>query len=151
MKLSGIGLGMVGVMILSSACAQEVGRWKAASKTAQAITGDIELSKQKLSINFASYPIAAIRELSAAELSGTFNADDVSGASGSLYRLSVPGAQKFLHKNSLCGGEDTEWMVTFSSGKTLQVAFFSGAKMPVLTAEAMTNTTELCGTYSYVR
>ena len=58
---------------------------------------------------------------------------------------------KFLHKNTLCGGEDTQWMVTSASGKSLQVAFFSGTTMPVLTPEVMANTTDLCGTYSYAR
>ena len=73
------------------------------------------------------------------------------GKGGSLYRLSISAAQRFVHKNSLCGSEVTEWMVTNVSGKSLQVAFLSGTSMPVFTPEAMNNTTDLCGTFSYVR
>jgi hypothetical protein len=65
--------------------------------------------------------------------------------------LDIPGATKFLHKNTLCGGEDTTWMATYASGKSLQIAFFSGAKPPVLTIDALANSTDLCGTYTYQR
>jgi len=36
-------------------------------------------------------------------------------------------------------------------GQQLQVAFFSGASAPVLTVEALGKSTDLCGTFSYVR
>ena len=67
-----------------------------------------------------------------------------------LYRLRVPATTKFLRKNTLCGSEETEWMVTLAAGKTLRVAFFSGGKMPVLSGD-VANSAELCGVYSYVR
>jgi hypothetical protein len=42
-------------------------------------------------------------------------------------------------------------MVTFVSVGRLQVAFFSGAQAPVLTFDAVGNSTDLCGTFTYSR
>jgi hypothetical protein len=131
--------------------AQEKGNWRAASSTAQSITGDVALSDSKISINFSSFVIAQIRALTAADLSAVFPAESGAGGSSSLYRLSVPAQRKFLHKNTLCGDEDTQWMATYVEGRSLHLAFFSGQKMPVFTPDAMANSTDLCGTFSYVR
>src|SRR5271167_2518672 len=125
-----------------SAVAQEKGNWRASSKTAQSITGDVALSDEKLWINFAGFVIAQIRPLEPAEVGAAFNADASAGGSGNLYRLNVPGTKKFLHKNTLCGSEDTQWMATYVTGKTLEIAFFSGEKMPVFTLDAMENSTD---------
>jgi hypothetical protein len=84
-------------------------------------------------------------------VSAAFDADVNAGGTGALYHLTVPAAKRFLHHNTLCGGEDTQWMATFASGNKLQVAFFSGASAPVLTVEALGKSTDLCGTFSYVR
>jgi hypothetical protein len=132
-----------------SATAQEKGYWRPASSTANSITGDITFSDQKLTINFTAFPIAQMRSLEKAEISAVFDADSNAPGTGSLYRLNIPAARKFLHKNSLCGGEDTQWMVTYVSGHTLQLAFFSGPKAPVLTFEAIPNSADLCGTFTY--
>ena len=134
-----------------SAVAQEKGAWRAASKTAQSITGDVALSDEKLAINFSSFVIAQIRHLEPAELGAAFDADASAGGSGNLYRLNIPGDKKFLHKNTLCGSDDTQWMATYVLGKTLEIAFFSGPKMPVFTMDAMENSTDLCGKFSYAR
>jgi hypothetical protein len=131
--------------------AQEKGAWQAASNTAQSITGDISFSPDKLSINYVHFPIARIRDLEKSEIAATFDADSSPDGTGSLYRLNVPATQKFLRKNSLCGGDDTHWMLTFASGRTLQVAFFSSQKVPTLTREAISNSTDLCGTFTYVK
>ena len=140
------------LLLLSfAATAQEKGAWQAASNTAQSITGDISFSPDKLSINYVRFPIALIRSLEKSEIAATFDADSDAPGTGSLYRLNVPATQKFLRKNSLCGGDDTHWMVTFASGKTLQVAFFSSQKVPTLTREAISNSTDLCGTFTYVK
>ena len=80
-----------------------------------------------------------------------FSADSGAGGKGSLYRLDIPGTKKFLHRNGLCGTEDTEWMVTYVSGRSMQLAFFSGQKPPVFTQDTISNSTDLCGTFSYVR
>jgi hypothetical protein len=59
--------------------------------------------------------------------------------------------QRFLHKNTLCGTQDTQWMAAYVAGKSLQVAFFSGDDAPVFTFDAIAHSPNLCGTYIYVR
>ena len=132
-----------------SALAQDAGYWRASSNTAKSITGDIGLTSEKISINFTTYWIAQIRALTPAELSAAFGLDAVPAGTGNLYRLSIPSDKKLLHKNTLCGDEPTQWLVTYSTGRTLQMAFFSTSKMPVLTPEAMTNNSDLCGVFAY--
>lgn len=141
----GWGLACAGV-----GAAQEKGIWRAVSTTAKSITGDVTFSNEKIAINYSSgYPIAQIRILQPSEITAAFDLDGSPEGSGSLYRLSIPGATRFQHKNTLCGGDDTQWMVTYVSGRSLQVAFFSGQKMPVLTGEAIATSTNLCGTFTY--
>ena len=144
------------VVVLMMACSllsagQEKGNWRAASTTAESITGDISISDAKIDINFIGFAIAQIRKLQAAEISAAFDVDLEAGGSGNLYRLNVPAARRFLRHNSLCGTEDTQWMATYVKGRNLQIAFFSGPNAPVLTVEAISNSTNLCGTFSYVR
>jgi hypothetical protein len=134
-----------------TAVAQDMGYWRASSSTARSITGDVALSDEKISINFLSFTVARIRALEQGEASALFDADGTAGGNGSLYRLNVPGAKKFLHRNSLCGSDDTQWMVTYVAGRSLQLAFFSGQKPPVFTPDAIANSTDLCGKFSYVR
>jgi hypothetical protein len=131
--------------------AQDKGYWPAASSTANSITGDISLSDAKVSIDFITFKIVQARTLVPAEVSAAFDADINAGAGGILYRLTVPAATRFLHHNSLCGTEDTQWMATYVSGRTLQVAFFSGSDPPVFTMDALAKSTDLCGTFTYAR
>lgn len=131
--------------------AQEKGNWRAASSTAKSITGDVTISNEKLSINFSGFPIAQIRGLEQSEVSAVLDGEGGAGGSGNLYRLSIPGGTRFLHKNTLCGSEDTQWMATYVEGHSLQLTFFSGPKMPVLTPDAIASSTDLCGTFSYVK
>jgi hypothetical protein len=127
------------------------GPWRAASKTAASITGDIVISDAKVTINFKSFPLAPIRSLQPAEVAAVFDADVNTAPPGNLFRLSLPASFRLLHRNTLCGSDDTQWMATYLDGKTLQVAFFSGDDVPVFTMEAMANSTRLCGVYAYVR
>lgn len=131
--------------------AQELGPWRAANTPAESITGDVAFSETKLSINFSSFPIARIRALEPGEVSSVFDVDSNTGARGSLYRLSIPASKKFMHRNSICGSEDTQWVAAFVAGRFLHLAFFSGEKMPVFTPEAIANSTDLCGTFAYAR
>lgn len=131
--------------------AQEKGAWLAASSNARSITGDVELSSERISINFVTFTMARIRSLEKAELSAAFDADSNANGTGSLYRLNIPAARKFLKKNSLCGAEDTEWMATYVRGNSLQLAFFSGEKPPVFTLDALANSSDACGVFSYTR
>jgi hypothetical protein len=130
--------------------AQERGNWRAASKTAQSITGDVTFGNEKLTINFVGFPVAEIRSLKLAEIAAAFGGADANAGIGHLYRLSIPGDKRFLHKNTLCGSEETQWMATYVSGKELQIAFFANAAPPLFTAEALNNDPNLCGIYSYM-
>ena len=133
-----------------AASAQENGNWRAENQTARSITGDIGIGPEKLFINFARFTVSRIRPLQPAEISALASEATAAGT-GSLYRLSIPPEQKFLHKNTLCGSEETQWMATYVEGKTLKVAFFSDGKPPVFTLEALQNSTNLCGTFTYVK
>jgi hypothetical protein len=135
----------------SPAQSAERGYWRASSNTARSITGDISLSDDKLAINFSTTPITRVRDLNATELAAVFDADASTGRMGSLYRLNIPASKKLLHKNTLCGSEDAHWMVAYPQGNALQLAFFSGDKPPVFTFDEIRNSTDLCGTFAYVR
>lgn len=135
----------------SIAIAQDKGAWRATSKTASAITGDIAIAGEKLAINLNVFPIAQIRPLTSAEITALFGDSGVTSGVGYLYKLNIPASQKFLHKNTLCGAEDTQWMATTVQDRSLHLALFSGAKMPQLTVESILNSTDVCGTYLYSR
>jgi hypothetical protein len=143
-------------VILLLACslagvAQDTGYWRASSNTAAKITGDIGINGSKLTLNFNVFPLAEVRTLKPDEVGSVFDVDVNAGYTGILYRVKVPAQRRFVHRNSLCGEEDTEWMATFAAGKTLQVAFFSGQAPPVFAMDAISNSQALCGTYTYVR
>jgi hypothetical protein len=145
-------LGLAAVCSAAAARAQEDrGYWRAASSNANAITGDITVGGSKVTIDFATFPLAPIRRLKPVEVSAVFDADVNAGINGMLYRLRVPAAQRFNKKNTLCGDEDTQWMATYVTGRTLQVAFFSGDDEPVFTFDAIQKSPERCGTFVYGR
>lgn len=129
--------------------AQERGYWVASSNTARSITGDMQFGAEKITINFATFTLAQIRTMTAADKQVLF--PDAGEGAGNLYRVQIPAGKKFLHKNTLCGGEETDWVVTWVSGKELLVAMFSGGAMPKLTAEEMANSQRFCGVYTYVK
>jgi hypothetical protein len=134
-----------------SATAQDKGYWRAANSTAQSITGDVALSDAKILINFSSFDIVHARDLAPGEVSSVFDADSSAGNKGNLYKLNIPASKKMMHKNTLCGAETAQWMVTYVDGRSLRLAFFSSEKAPVFTLDAVTNSTDLCGTFSYTR
>lgn len=131
--------------------AQEQGYWRAESKTAHSITGDISLGADRMSINFGMFTMFRARPLKAEESKAAFDLVEEPTGAGALYKVSIPGNKKFLHRNTLCGAEDVQWMTTYTDGKELRVIFFSGADLPVFTHEAMMNSTQVCGTFSYTR
>ena len=140
------------VLGLAVACtAQDGGYWRAASTNAKAITGDIAISPNKVTINYFGFLIARVRSLKPEEAAAAFDADVNAPGNGALYRLDISAGRRFQHHNTLCGTEDTQWMATYVSGHTLQVAFFSGQTPPVLTIDALANTMERCGTFAYAR
>jgi hypothetical protein len=128
------------------------GYWRAASNSAVKITGDIAISDSKLTLNLHSYPLASIRNLLPVEVSAVFDADVNTAGQGTLYRLKIPAELKLQHHNTLCGSDETQWMATYlSGGKSLEVAFFSGDDVPVFTIDKISNSTTLCGTFSFAR
>ena len=135
----------------AAAIAQEKGLWRATSNTAKSVTGDIGFSDSKIGINFSTFIIANIRSLTPAELSAAFDADANTTAAGNLYRTDIPATKKFLHGRTLCGDEDTQWIVTYVNGRDLQVLFFSSSHMPVFTLDAISSSSDLCGLYTYTR
>ena len=136
---------------LATQAEEERGYWRAASNSARTVTGDVTLADEKLTINFSTTTISKARSLEPSEISAVFDTDSNVPGSASLYRLNIPASKKFVHKNSLCGAEDTHWMVAYAVGNTLQLAFFSGDKPPVFTFDAVRNSTDLCGTFTYVK
>jgi hypothetical protein len=131
--------------------AQELGYWRAANSTAQSVTGDIAFSDTKIGINFSNFSIVRARDLEPGEVSSVFDADSNANNKGHLYKLDIPASKRFMHKNTLCGAEETQWMATFVEGRELHLAFFSGEKVPVFTLDAISNSSNLCGTYAYTR
>ena len=149
-----VGAGVVLACALACAAqanAQEEGFWRAASSAAASVTGDIAISDAKVTIDYWVFPATPIRSLKPVEVSAVFDADVNAGINGDLYRLRVPPDKRFLHHNTLCGSAETQWMATYVTGRTLRVAFFSGDDMPVFTFDTISNSTTLCGTYTYAR
>ena len=135
----------------SLSLAQEKGQWRAASTTAKGVTGDLAFTETRIVLNFNAFTVAQIRPLTLDEITALFHTDATANGVGNLFRTDIPGDKRFLHKNTLCGSEDTQWAATFVSGHSLQMALFSGNGMPRLTPEDLANPTNLCGTFSYVR
>jgi len=134
---------------IPAAAPQDKGYWRASDSTARSITGDIAISGAKLTIGFSSFPIAQIRSLTSDEAAAAFDVAAGSPGGGNLYRLMVPAAKRFQHHNTLCGSDETQWMATWSDGRELNVAFFSGSSMPVLRMDVLENSTSFCGTFRY--
>ncbi len=140
------------VCAVSAAAQQpEKGLWRAASRTAASITGDISISGSKITINFTSFLIAPVRLLKPAEVSAAFDEAVDTAGNGQLYRLNIPASRRFLKSNTLCGSQDTQWMAVYVANGALKVAFFSGDNAPLMTFDALQNSPDLCGTYTYVR
>lgn len=145
---------LLAVLVFASslACAaQDQGYWRAASSNARAITGDLAIGKDRVTINFSSFLLAPVRVLKTDEVAAAFDADVNAGGNGELYRVTVPAGKRFLHHNTLCGTDETQWMATFVSGRNLQVAFFSGEAPPVFTMDALANSMSRCGSFTYAR
>jgi hypothetical protein len=137
---------------LSAAAQQpEKGYWRAASHTAASITGDISFSGSKITINFTSFLISPVRLLKPAEVSAAFDEAVDTAGNGQLYRVTIPASRRFLKNNTLCGTQETQWIAVYVADGALKVAFFSGDDPPLMSFEALQNSTDLCGTYTYVR
>jgi hypothetical protein len=145
-------IGLVAWMSCSMVCAaQEKGNWRASSKTAYSTTGDLGFKDERISISLSRFALAQIREVDEKEIAAVFANDTTTFGPGNLYRVSIPGDKTFVTKNTICGGQETQWLVIYVVGKTLRMAAFSGGKMPELTGEAMASATNFCGTFTYTK
>jgi hypothetical protein len=129
----------------------EKGYWRAASRTAQSITGDISFSGSKITINFTSFLISPVRLLKPSEVSAAFDEAVDTAGNGQLYRVSIPASRRFVKNNTLCGSQETQWIAVYVANGALKVAFFSGDDAPLMSFEALQKSTDLCGIYTYVR
>ena len=120
------------------------------NSSAKSITGDIALSDEKLNINFLTFTMVKVRSLEKAELGAAFDADTNVAGAGNLFRLNIPGTRKFLHKNSLCG-PDTHVDGDLHDRPLSPHRLLLGEKPPVFTLSAISNSTDLCGVFEYVR
>jgi len=146
-----------GVMLLGAVCGaaqtnpQDRGYWRAATNTTEKMTAEIAIAETKVTLNTTTFPVVPVRKLKPAEVTALFDADVNAGISGNLYGLHVRGGTRIVEHSTLCGDEETRWMVTYVTGRTLQVAFFSGDDPPEFTFDAISNSTTLCARYTYTR
>jgi hypothetical protein len=150
---------VAGAFILTAAVAAvQTGRaeaaaakWSAMSTTAMSITGDVTLSPTDLTMAGTGYPLTHVATVPAQQRAGIGQFIAVTEpAAVDLYRIKIPGARKLRNGNTLCGGNDVAWLLVVSgSGPTLALAFFSGAAQPPLDPNALSNSTALCGTFTY--
>jgi hypothetical protein len=150
--LSALAVALAVACAIDGAAQQpEKGYWRAASHTAASVTGDITISGSKITINFKNFLISPVRSLKPEEVSAAFDEALDTARQGWLYRLNIPASQRISSRNTLCGNEETDWMATYVAGNTLKVVFFTGDNAPVMTFEALQNSTSVCGSYTYVR
>jgi hypothetical protein len=149
MRIQGLAVGIIVFVMVGAMPAQERGYWSAQSSSARSITGDLSFAPDKITINFSTFTLAQIRELKPEEKQALF--PDEEAGKGNLFRVQISSDKRFLHKNSLCGGEETDWVVTWVSGKKMDVAMFSGGSIPSLTPDALATGQRMCGTFTYTK
>jgi len=126
----------------------------AISRTAEAITGDIEYSTDNtITILNKSYPSTLVHVLRGREVENAARMFSISAPAAdssalrALYRINIPADDKLLNGNTICGTANARWVVYLSDDENLDVwnvAFFSGDSEPNLESEA-----NLCGTFRY--
>jgi hypothetical protein len=146
------GIVLVGVVCgAAQANAQDNGRWRAANRRTEVMTGELTIAPTTLTIYESKFPMVPVRKLTPVEVGAVFDADTNAGIGGNLYSLHVPPGVYYAGGSPLCGNEFIRWMATYVTRRTLQVAFFSGDDVPVFTFDAIANASTLCGTYVYKR
>ncbi len=127
-------------------------QWTAVSKTAMGVTGDLLVRPRSVAMAGHTIPLAFLHTLAGAPLqqaAALFPVPVNSRLRGALYKVSVPATTSFMRRNTLCGKQRTTFFVLLTDGSDLQLAMFAGRNEPNLSANAVANSTEFCGTYSY--
>ena len=152
MVAAAAGMILVGVVFgAAQATSPDIGHWSAKTDRTRDMTGDLTITPGMLTIYQSKFPLARVRKLTPAETGAVFDADTNARIGGDLYRLHVPPGVYYTGGDLLCGREVIRWMATYVSGRTLQVAFFSGDDAPVFTFDAVSNSTAMCGMYIFSR
>jgi hypothetical protein len=116
---------LLSLLIASPAHADFSGRWKATSRTASAITGDIRISGQTLIFgNGKRLKLAAVEDRLARMTplpEQQLNA---------IFALVPPSDPKLLHGNTLCGKKVTYIALSLQSENSLGLAAFTGQRPP---------------------
>ena len=131
------------VLLMSSTAASAAPateHWSATSRTATAITGDIDLSPKKLVAAGKTFPLAVSADVEAFGTSGGPKA-------ARIMRVTREVNPVLLRGNTLCSPA-ARWIALYRSdgGKGLTLAVFSGQTQP-----QGENDHSLCATYYYTR
>lgn len=137
-----VPLTVFAALISTSALAESgVERWTAVSKTAMAITGDIVLSPQRLTMAGKTLPLAVAADIPAFRTSGGTSAARV-------LRVTKPADPVLRNRNRICGDAPVRWIVVWREhafgGTNLDIAAFSSVQRPSGEDDA-----GLCGTFMY--
>jgi hypothetical protein len=143
---------------------ERVSHWTATSRTARAVTGDIESTPSKITMAGNVVPVTRMRKLEGDELANAsklFAAKVTPETQGALYQANLPSQVVLLPGKKLCGNQDTNWIVVMISrrngldasgsnyGQELELAAFSGQIAPDLSPSAIASAKTLCGTFEY--
>jgi hypothetical protein len=138
---------------------EPTGVWSPLSHTAESITGQVILSSAGITILGTTYPLIMERSLGPVEIQSLAQAFSLASGYQSLdarlYQTNIPAAAVLLNGNTICGSEPARWIAAFTistgSQPELYLMFLAGDLQPALNAEALENSTRVCGTYSYVK
>lgn len=137
-------LAFAAVLLVAETCqavaAPATEHWSATSRTATAITGDIDLSPTKLVAADKTFPLAVAADVEAFGTSG-------GPKPARLLRLTRKVNPVLLRGNTLCSPA-ARWIAAYRSGagKGLTLAVFSGEAQP-----RGEDDLSLCATYFYTR
>lgn len=139
-----------------AAVAQPV-KWLAAGNTALAITGDIKLAPDKITIRNKDYPLTLVREIDARHLKDVAIIMSDQPIAARLYRTKIQKDEKFnSFGNSACDDADANWLLIdnardpYTGKPQLGLAFFSGESEPELDYKVISAKAGLlCGTFGY--
>jgi hypothetical protein len=138
-----------------------IGKWMATSHTAEAITGDIDISSGAITLQGKTYPLKAVRKLVGNELHDSAQMlskmdSDFPNISGNLFRTAIPSSVQFVNGNTICTS-NAEWVLLMThhgdqgQSDEMRLAFFSGSAEPILETQALGTSNALCGSFYYER